>query len=398
MSGVRVYRAADGVWIARIYLGLSETGKQVRPSKRFPKATSREEALRLAEEWAESVRAGKYGRHERIRDLLDVYIDDSEIMGLSPNTVKQYRMIKRNYVDRFLPRSTLASIDVKQLNRFMGDLVRRKEKGGAGVSHGTALAVYSFLRAAFNRFVDEGLISANPMLYVSKPSPRRYVAQIIDEWDYPRLKAELDVRTAGISDEDGFEDGVFAYAALVSLFTGMRVGEVCALRRRDVSRARRLISVSGTVIEEKARAPYRRDVTKGRRARNVSIDDGLVAMIGDLMRAQDARIKRLDHDSPLITTDGSFMRPSDVSKAFLSACRKLELPRGTTFHSLRHTHASWLLADGCDIKTLSERLGHASVSTTLNIYSHLMPGRDEAAAQAFAETASRLEAANDRTV
>ena len=236
------------------------------------------------------------------------------------------------------------------------------------------------------------------MLYVSKPSPRRYVAQIIDEWDYPRLKAELDVRTAGISDEDGFEDGVFAYAALVSLFTGMRVGEVCALRRRDVSRARRLISVSGTVIEEKARAPYRRDVTKGRRARNVSIDDGLVAMIGDLMRAQDARIKRLDHDSPLITTDGSFMRPSDVSKAFLSACRKLELPRGTTFHSLRHTHASWLLADGCDIKTLSERLGHASVSTTLNIYSHLMPGRDEAAAQAFAETASRLEAANDRTV
>ena len=398
MSGVRVYRAADGVWIARIYLGLSETGKQVRPSKRFPKATSREEALRLAEEWAENVRAGKYGRHELIRDLLDVYIDDSEIMGLSPNTLKQYRMIKRNYVDRFLPRSTLASIDVKQLNRFMCDLVRRKEKGGAGVSHGTALAVYSFLRAAFNRFVDEGLISANPMLYVSKPSPRRYVAQIIDEWDYPRLKAELDVRTTGISDADGFEDGVLAYAALISLFTGMRVGEVCALRRRDVMRTGKRITVSGTVIEEKKRAPYRRDVTKGKRVRNVSIDDSVVSMIDDLVRAQDARIKRLDHDSPLITTDGSFMRPSHVSKAFLTVCRKLNLPRGTTFHSLRHTHASWLIAEGCDLKTIAERFGHASVTTTLNIYGHLLPGRDELAARAFAEAASRLERSNDRTV
>ena len=92
------------------------------------------------------------------------------------------------------------------------------------------------------------------------------------------------------------------------------------------------------------------------------------------------------------------MRPSDVSKAFLAVCRKLKLPRGTTFHSLRHTHASWLLASGCDIKTLSERLGHASVATTLNIYSHLMPGRDETAALAFAEVASSLEATNDRTV
>lgn len=398
MSGVRVYRAADGVWIARIYLGLSETGKQVRPSKRFPKATSREEALRLAEEWAESVKAGKYGRHERIRDLLDVYIDDSEIMGLSSNTVKQYRMINKNYVDRFLPKTTLASVDVKQLNRFMSSLVKPKEDGGAGISHNSALAVYSFIRSAFNRFVDEGLISANPMLFVSKPSPSRYVAQIIDEWDYPRLKAELDGRIDASADPNRFVDAVFAYAALISLFTGTRVGEVCALRRRDVWRTSKRIIVSGTVIEEEKRAPYRREVTKGKRSRNVSIDDSVVSMIDDLIKAQDALIKNLDHNSPLITTDGSFMRPSVVSKAFLTVCRKLHMPRGTTFHSLRHTHASWLISDGCDIKTISERLGHASVSTTLNIYSHLMPGRDEAAAQTFYETASRLERSNDRTV
>ncbi len=398
MTEAKVYQSSDGIWFARIYLGLSETGKQIRPTKRFPSASSREEAQRLADEWAEGVKAGDYGRHECVKDLLDVFIDEAEIMGFSPNTIKQYRMINRNYVDRFLPKTTLASVDIKQLNRLMNSLIKPKSAGGSELSPNSALAVYRFLRVAFNRFVDEGLIQSNPMLYVSKPSQPRYTAQIIDEWDYPKLKAELDDRIAKISDANGFDDGVLAYAALISLFTGMRVGEVCALRRRDVMRAGKRITVSGTVIEEKKRAPYRRDVTKGKRVRNVSIDDSVVSMIDDLVRAQDARIKRLDHDSPLITTDGSFMRPSHVSKAFLTVCRKLSLPRGTTFHSLRHTHASWLIAEGCDLKTIAERFGHASVTTTLNIYGHLLPGRDELAARAFAKAASRLEISNDRTV
>ena len=58
-----------------------------------------------------------------------------------------------------------------------------------------------------------------------------------------------------------------------------------------------------------------------------------------------------------------------------------------TFHSLRHTHASWCLAHGVDLKTLSERLGHADEATTLRIYAHVMPGRDAAAARAFEEAA-----------
>lgn len=65
------------------------------------------------------------------------------------------------------------------------------------------------------------------------------------------------------------------------------------------------------------------------------------------------------------------------------------LPAGTRFHSLRHTHASWLIANGCDIKTVSERLGHSDVAVTLKVYGHLMPGRDAAAAQVFEEAAKR---------
>ena len=65
------------------------------------------------------------------------------------------------------------------------------------------------------------------------------------------------------------------------------------------------------------------------------------------------------------------------------------LPKEITFHSLRHTHASWLIANGCDLKTLSERMGHADEATTLRIYGHLMPGRDAVAAQLFSEAKRR---------
>jgi integrase len=68
-----------------------------------------------------------------------------------------------------------------------------------------------------------------------------------------------------------------------------------------------------------------------------------------------------------------------VSKAFAKVIRQAMLPH-IRFHDLRHCHASLLLADGTNIKAISERLGHSKVSTTLNIYSHLLPNIQAAAA------------------
>ena len=67
------------------------------------------------------------------------------------------------------------------------------------------------------------------------------------------------------------------------------------------------------------------------------------------------------------------------------------LPKACTFHSLRHTHATWCLANGVNLKTLSARLGHANEVITLRTYAHLLPGADEAAAQAFSSFAKGLE-------
>ena len=62
-------------------------------------------------------------------------------------------------------------------------------------------------------------------------------------------------------------------------------------------------------------------------------------------------------------------------------CRRLGLPKSASLHTLRHTHGSFPLADGVDLATVSERLGHSSVRVTADIYSHALRGRDQEAAR-----------------
>jgi integrase len=71
----------------------------------------------------------------------------------------------------------------------------------------------------------------------------------------------------------------------------------------------------------------------------------------------------------------------DLRDGFSLLLRQLKLPKGASLHTLRHSHTSHLLADGVDIATVSERLGHSSVRVTAEIYSHALRGQDDEAAR-----------------
>jgi integrase len=83
----------------------------------------------------------------------------------------------------------------------------------------------------------------------------------------------------------------------------------------------------------------------------------------------------------LATFDGRFRSPNAVTKEWTRAMDEAGLPKKVTLHSLRHTHASTLIASGMDILTISRRLGHANPTITLNIYGHLLSHTDGRAAE-----------------
>lgn len=385
----KVRCGADGVWWCRLYLGRDAAGKAIRPYKRFPRAATEREAQELADTWAANVTANGAVRSARLADLLEDYTALRERNGASPNSVRSYGLFTR-YVRRYLGTANARDLSVMDFNRFEQRLLAPRERGGQGLCRNSVINVHNFLRGAYNHFVDAGVCESNPIVYVAKPSPERHEAAALTEWDFEGLNDAIggalrrDVRTVA-----DYRAAVYAFAAWLSLVTGMRVGEVCALRRVEVNRPQLFIHVGGTVIEPKGARPYRRDVTKGRRSRNVAVTRDDISSIDAFVRQQNRFLGRLGSGAPLVTLDGSYMRPTTVSRAFGRIRDSCGLPRGITFHSLRHTHASWLIAAGCDLKTLSERMGHADEATTLRIYGHLMPGRDAEAARIFGEARRR---------
>ncbi|MRX82237.1 tyrosine-type recombinase/integrase [Eggerthella sp. HF-4214] len=381
-----------GVWFARPYLGKTPAGREVKPYKSFPEAGDEEEALELAHAWVAGLTGGGRVPSMVLTDLLEDYVASLEINGASSNSVKAYRLFSGNYCARFLKKRRADELTVMDFNRFERSLLKEGGRGGRPLSKATVNGVYQFLRGAYRYFVKNGLCPDNPLLMAEKPVPDQREAIALEEWDFTALVRHLAGVLGGMSEDSNPREVVEAFADWLALHTGMRVGEVCALRRRDVMALRGFVHVGGTVEEKKSVGPVRKEKPKTSHSRrNVSMTDDEFATVHAFMAWQDAVFGWCGPDSPLVSIDGLFMRPSDVSAAFKALCKRLGIDAAATFHTLRHTHASWCLAEGVDIITLSERLGHADPSITMRIYGHVLSGRDAAAAAAFAAIAERVE-------
>lgn len=377
------------VWYARPYLGRSSDNKPIQPYREFPEAQTEEEAQAMADEWADHMTANGLVDSAILTDLLYDYIDMRLAGGCSPNSARSYRLFTR-YVDKFLHGANARDLRVRDFNRFESRLMEPKNKGGQALCRNTVRNVHDFLNGAYKHFVTEGICEFNPIAEVKKPKLEKHEAAALNIGDFVALDNQLKaLLKPQVLNPKTYRDMVVAFAAWLALVTGMRVGEVCAVRPVDVFVMRLYIHVSGSVIEYPKRKPYRREETKGHMCRNLDIFEADLATIQEFLAAQKEVCGSLRSDAPIVTVDGSFMRPTSISNAFSKLAKTLDLPRGFSFHGLRHTHAAWLLSHGVDLETVSKRLGHADEATTLRNYAHVLKGNGAYAAQVFNEAARR---------
>lgn len=171
----------------------------------------------------------------------------------------------------------------------------------------------------------------------------------------------------------------------VAAMTGLRRSELCGLRWVDVDfdRARLTVRQAITTVRHQ---PSLGDVKSTRSRRVVDLDPVTLQVLRSERARQ--RASRLElgpewTDSGLVFTmpDGSGWHPDVITRAFTRLVERSDLPR-IRLHDLRHTHATHLLAAGTNVRVTSERLGHASVSFTLDVYGHVLPGQQADAAAA----------------
>lgn len=142
------------------------------------------------------------------------------------------------------------------------------------------------------------------------------------------------------------------------------------MRPGEIYRAAKYVHVGGTVIEKKGEKPYRRDVTKGRKCRNIGITTSDIETIDAFMELLRLFCGDLPSNAPLLTVDGGYLRPNSVSRAFTTFAGKIEMPQGFVFHDLRH-HTRNVASD--PRRRPENRFGAIGARGRSNHASHLRP-------------------------
>jgi integrase len=169
----------------------------------------------------------------------------------------------------------------------------------------------------------------------------------------------------------------------------MRRGELCGLQWGDVDLDKATLRVERSLEETKAGLRLKPPKTK-RGRRNLTLPPEAVAMLrAHKVQQLEFRLVvgmgKIESESFVFPNiDGGAISPHSVSRSWRLFLIQKELPR-VSFHALRHTHASVLIASGVPIPVVSARLGHSKSSITLDTYTHLPPGADQQAADAIAK-------------
>lgn len=166
----------------------------------------------------------------------------------------------------------------------------------------------------------------------------------------------------------------------------MRRGEIGGLRWKDIDFDNQSISVRQTLIKTKTESLQLQETTKtdGSR-RTIAIIEPLVNLFKRMKKRQSEQKLKIgssykDLDLVFAHPDGAPIDIDYYSQAFSKLVKRLNLPP-VRFHDLRHTHATLLIQQGIHPKVVSERLGHTTISITMDLYSHVMPNMQKEAVQ-----------------
>lgn len=380
MASGTVYRrettAGGSSWVAHLTW---REGAKRRQAKRTYR--TKKEAQQALAELIASHRTGTFVAPNRLslRDYAIGWLAGLETQGRKASTLRGYRQALDLYLLPRLGHMPLQDLRANDFDKLYADLLAGGGQAGRPLSMTSVHHVHAVSNKMLNDAERKGLVTRNVARLADAPSltTARAKAPEMQVWTPAELATFL--RTI----EGNRNEVLFRTIAL----TGIRRSEAAGLRWSDVDlkRGALVIAQAATQIDGVEQI----DTPKSRRSRRViDLDPATAALLQRYRSSQRELLFMLGitmrADDRVFTTEtGRPMRPDSITQAFGRLVGETPLPR-IRLHDLRHTHASHLLMAGVNVKVVSERLGHASVSFTLDTYAHVMPGQQAEAAAAVA--------------
>ena len=232
------------------------------------------------------------------------------------------------------------------------------------------------LHKALDNAVKTGLLARNPLDAVTQPKVERHEIKTMTEDDIGQFLNEA-------------RKGDYYSLFYTLLFTGARRGEALSLHWSDVDLLGCQLSISRTMQFLNNNVTFKAPKTASSR-RQIALSPSTCVVLRLHREAQDNIRRRLglqpagNDDLVFCHDDGKPYLPNTITHAWIKLARRCGLD-GIRLHDGRHTHASLMLKNGTSPKVIQERLGHASFSTTMNLYAHVSPGMQRQAANRFDE-------------
>ena len=294
-----------------------------------------------------------------LAEFLTAFVDYKEKCGIiEPSTLKGYRYEARQ-ISGYIGNELLCELSIATINNWMAQMIED------GYAPKTVTKPFRLLKQALNFAIAQDLITKNPCNFCKPPKRERTKINALPREERSRM---LDLA------RNAFPEPL-AIAIELALTTGMRLGEVCALRWSDLGE-------NGTISVRRAlgKAPggfYEKDPKTFTSTRTIPLTRYTFMMLSAIKDESDRLLNRLgvpQADPYILGTqelDSRPYNPTRLGKDFTAFCKMNKF--SCTFHDLRHTFATFMIGAGVDVRTVASYLGHSSVSMTLDIYADVDP-------------------------
>ncbi|MDQ0417986.1 integrase [Croceifilum oryzae] len=308
------------------------------------------------------------------KEFLSTWLTNYAQTNCAPRTFEEYQFIAMEHVSPELGNITMDNLKPMHFqNYYFKKLTKGRKDGTGGLSARSVLAHHRLIHQALEFAVKLQVLKVNPAKSATPPRSEKKEFNVLTKEDIYTLL-------------EGAKGKYFYESVFLAITTGMRRGEIFALRWCDVDFSNQTFAIRQTIQRLKGKGLVIRKATKTHGSRrSIAVSNAVIEMLKVQLEKQAQHKQELgvyyqNHDLVMANKDGSPVNIDYVSREFGRLVKKLDIPH-VRFHDLRHSHATLLLHQGEHPKIVSERLGHSTISITMDTYSHVTPNMQKEAAK-----------------